>query len=469
MNRLLMKKNWLVFAFLLFSTIMVAQNANQVIQNKTILWSKIENGYQVQLIRENDHEYILKTPLELVNKVSTTNPTQGLYSPVETDQYYLIPEIQTAEIVRSRIYNLNVGMPITYNDKVQREVERLLVNRRTIEEALGRSHYFSPYTDSIIHSKYMPKGLKYLPMVESSFKPGGYSRAGARGIWQFMSSTARIYGLQVNSSVDHRLDPEKSTIAALTFLEDLYTEFGDWNLSLAAYNAGPGRVKRAIRMSGKEHPTFWDIEQYLPRETRRYIPKFMAAVYVMEHVDQIGLLPNIEGYNDVKAQVEVYKKSKFSTRQVAGVSGIPENATILTYTVKSGDNLGFIAEWYDVKTSDLRRWNAISGNLIRSGQQLNVYVPQDRAHIYSDINQLTFTQKQGSNSDNTAIAQNANQNAIVPQGNKNYINYRIQSGDTLWDISRKNGISIDEIKQINNISNTKNLKPGMVIKIREKS
>ena len=469
MNRLNRKKYAFVFALLFVVSTAFSQNADQVIQNKTILWSKIENGYQVQLIRENDHEYILKTPLELVEKQQAQTSTSGLYAPVNFDGYYQIPEIQTEQLIRDRIYRLNVGMPITYNASVKKEVDRLLINRKTIEEALGRSHYFSSYSDSIINLKMLPRGLKYLPMVESSFKPGGYSRVGARGIWQFMSATARIYGLQVNSSVDHRLDPEKSTVAALTFLSDLYTEFGDWNLALAAYNAGPGRVKRAIRMSGKEHPTFWDIERFLPRETRRYIPKFMAAVYVMEHVDQIGLLPNIEGYNEVKEQVDVFKKSKFSTRQNARVSGIPENATILTYTVKSGDNLGYIADWYDVRASDLRKWNGISGNLIRTGQHLNVYVPEAKAHIYSDINQLTFTEKEGSDKNDGLVAANSPGDAIVPGNNKNYINYKIQTGDTLWEISKKNGVSIEEIKQMNNISNTRNLKPGMVIKIREKS
>lgn len=469
MNRLYMRKNYLLYILLFVVTTAFSQNASQVINNKTILWTKVENGYRVQLIRENNHEYILKTPLELVQKQAKANPTYGLYMPVDTKGYNIIPEIQTVDLVRNRIYNLQVGMPITYSPTVKREIDRLLINRRTIEKTLGRSHYYSRITDSVLNAMYMPKALKYLPLVESAFRPAVYSRVGARGIWQFMSSTARIYGLQVNSRIDQRLDPIKSTVAAFTFLNDLYTEFHDWNLALAAYNAGPGRVKRAIRMSGKENPTFWDIDQYLPSQTKKYIPKFMAAVYVMEYKDQIGLLPSIEGYNAVKERLKVFEKTNFATRQVKAPTNIPDNATLLTYTVKPGDNIGYIADWYDVNTNDLRNWNGISGNMIRAGQKLNVYVPNHAKHIYVDINRLTLSQKQRPSQSADLLAQKNVATTLTPSNKRNYTNYRIQSGDTLWDISRKNGISIEEIKQINNISNTRNLKPGMVIKIREKS
>ena len=454
-----------------------SQEASNIDHDKTVLWSKIENGYQVQLIRENDHEYILKTPVEIFeepeeNKYSVSNTGNGLFDNSHITGPYRIPEIQTADLVRSRMYQMDAGLPVIYNDAVKREVDRLLVSRQAIEMALGRAHYFLPTFTTVTNELQLPRALRYLPLVESSFRPHGYSRVGARGIWQFMSATARFYGLTVNGRVDQRLDPEKSTKAAMILLRDLYDEFGDWNLALAAYNAGPGRVSRAIRMAGVSNPTFWDVDQFLPRETRRYIPKFLAAVYVMEHVDQIGLMPDVRGYKDVKEQIESLQYSNFAAARTSANTGrsssaIPENATVLTYTVKNGDNLGFIAEWYDVQASDLRGWNGISGNLIRAGQRLKVYIPKEKAHIYSDINKLTFTQKQGES--DPVRGDNNEQIAALQQNGRNYTIYKIQNGDTLWDISRKNGISINEIKQLNNISNSKNLKPGMVIKIREKS
>lgn len=468
MNRLI--KITTLFLLLIANGIGLAQNADLVEEQKIVVWSKVENGYQVQLIHENGHEYILKTPLEIVEQqqlAQAATQLQGLYTPTTTVGDYFVPEIQTKELIQSRLYTMNAGISMTYTDKVHHEIDRYLSNRRIIENTLGRSKYFLPTSERILNEMAMPQALKYLPLVESSFRPTAYSRAGARGIWQFMSSTARLYGLKVSRSTDHRLDPEKSTRAAFTFLNDLYQEFGDWNLALAAYNAGPGRVTRAIRMSGLDQPTFWDIKQYLPRETRNYVPRFMAACYVMEYSDQMGLLPSIDGYNEVKDLVENISIEKPKPVYSATKSIIPENATVLTYTVKSGDNLGYIAEWYDVQTSQLRSWNGISGNLIRQGQHLKIYVPENKEHIYKDINQLTFAQKQDPNQPSSEVM--ASKVDAIPQSKRNFVNYKIQSGDTLWDISRKNGISVNEIKQLNNITNTKNLKPGMVIKIREKS
>jgi len=457
-----------------------AQEPNLQQTTKTIMWSKVEDGYTVQLINENGHEYILRTPLSNVNEaavkmpfnptLSAKNVALGVARSVRNKRYTVsaLPEIQSDELIKSRLHYMQSSVPLTYNSEVRHQINRLLRYRANLEMNLGRSQYYMGMIDSVVAVKGMPRELKYLPLVESEYKIGGYSRRGARGIWQFMSPTARMYGLKVSSVSDQRLHPEKSTAAAFEYLSDLYEMFDDWELALAAYNAGPGRVRRAMRNSGKTNPTFWDIRYLLAKETRDYVPKFVAAVYVMEHYDQIGLWPDYNGTTKAAEQTAALRKIGFRTNwnPRMDAASIPANSTVMNYTVKSGDNLGFIAEWYDVKASQLRAWNGIRGNLIKSGQELAIYVPSSKKNVYSGINKLSFNQKQGGGSDKKKGEKE--KMAALRQTTANFVVYTIKTGDTLWDISRKNNVSVETIKQLNNISNTRNLKPGMVLKIREK-
>jgi len=468
MNQLI--KNICVIVFVMIANQAISQESGPIGDEKVIVWSKIENGFQVQFIRESDHEYILRTPLELLNKVEQQPHISNYAGPKPYGNSYELPEIQSPELVKSRLQSLYVGVDMAYNPTVQKEINSYLHDRRLIEKAIGRSKYFSPISDSIIATKpHLPRALKHLPMVESNFKPKSYSRMGARGIWQFMKGTGRLYGLTINSTKDARLDPVESADAAFRYLEDLNQTYNDWFLTLAAYNAGPGRVNRAIRKSGIENPSYWDLQPFLPKETRKYVPRFIAAVYVLEYSDQMGLLPNWEEYAEVEKEIDDIKAVKYAPNHVntlyASTSGIPENSVILTYTIKSGDNLGSIAEWYDISAKKLRLWNGINGNLIHPGQKLKVYVDADRAHIYEDINKLSAT----NNSQKKNESKNANQETTALLSDKNYVVYKIRSGDTLWSISKENGIPLQTIKQLNNFPNSRNLKPGMVIKLREKS
>lgn len=467
MNRYVKKTTVSILVTMMSIAGLQAQDSTSQNTEKVIVWSKIEDNYQVQFIREHGAEYILRTPLHLVDAQNqqegfTTESVQKVFQPIE---------FQTNELIQSRMSYAGVGMPLTFNESVRKEVDRLLVNRPTIEMALGRSQYFLELYDNIILSYGAPRALRYLPLVESSYKPSSRSRAGAKGIWQFMKGTARLYGLRVNNTVDARLDPTQASDAAIRFLTDLYEEFGDWELVLASYNAGPGRVRRAINASGLANPTFWEIKHLLPRETRNYVPKFMAAVYVMENAAQIGLVANQEGYKTVEKQVAELRKANFKPSvgtYYVSKSSIPANSTPLTYTVKSGDNLGFIAEWYDVKASQLRGWNGISGNMIKVGQAIKVHVPKAKVHVYKDINRLSFAQKQREDS-GASNADSEIRTAKLTNLNKDFVVYQVKTGDTLWSISRSNGVTVDQIIQLNNISNGRNLKPGMILKIREKS
>jgi membrane-bound lytic murein transglycosylase D len=157
----------------------------------------------------------------------------------------------------------------------------IVAGRHSSARLIGRSLYYFPLFETKINEKALPAELKYLAIIESSLKPHARSRVGAVGLWQFMRATGRMYGLTINNVVDERKDPEKSTEAALNYLSDLYDRFDDWTLALAAYNCGPGNVNKAMRKSGGKD--YWSIRNYLPRETRNYVPKFIAMAYLMNY------------------------------------------------------------------------------------------------------------------------------------------------------------------------------------------
>jgi len=416
--------------------------------------------------------------------------------------------------------------------------------RAQVEKMMGLSEIYFPMFEETFDKHNLPLEFKYLALVESALNTHAVSRAGATGLWQFMYRTGKMYKLDINSYVDERRDPVKSTEAAAGYFMDMYEIYGDWLLVIAAYNCGPGNVNKAIRRSGGK-TTFWEIRPYLPRETRGYVPAFMAAVYMMEyhqehnfnalhidfntnmvdtvHVRKQTTFQNIEKYTGTSmdqikflnpkykrniipastqsqviylpmnkvAMYDTYKDSIFkkaakktvvaakpvkyapktsskSTTRVNSYSST-KGKTKLFYTVKSGDNLGYIAEWYDCRAQDIRNWNGMYGSNIRVGNKLKIYVSNSKANTYKKVENLSFKQKesieakQKNKNTSTKTASSSSRNA--KDGSK-YTYYKVKSGDTLWDIARKYpNTSVDEIKRLNRISNTKRIKPGMVIRI----
>ncbi|NJK85235.1 MAG: lytic transglycosylase domain-containing protein [Bacteroidales bacterium] len=202
----------------------------------------------------------------------------------------LIPEFSDSILI-DRLSKLPCVVQLSYNTIVRRYVEMYTNKRRDlVENMLGLSTYYFPIFDEIFDYYDIPNELKYLSVIESALNPYAYSRARAVGLWQFMYGTGRLYGLTINSLVDERRDPIKSTYAAAQFLSDLYKRYNDWTLALAAYNCGPGNVNKAIARSGGK-TNYWDIYFYLPRETRGYVPAFVAASYVMNYYSEHNLKP----------------------------------------------------------------------------------------------------------------------------------------------------------------------------------
>jgi membrane-bound lytic murein transglycosylase D len=438
-----------------------------------------------------------------------------------------------------RLERLPAQVDLAYNKFVRNYILAYTGKRRElVEVVLGLSEYYFPIFDEIFDYHGIPLELKYCSIIESALNPRAVSRARATGIWQFMYGTGRMYGLTINSLVDERRDPVKSTHAAARFMKDLYRIYGDWTLVIAAYNCGPGNVNKAIRRSGGKRD-FWDIYYFLPRETRGHVPAFIAAAYIMNYYQEHLLFPKpiglpvpvdtimvkdnlhlaqvstvldipVQMLRDINPQYKydiipgkekpyalkipvqysmqfieledsifayrdsVYFSNKKVTRSPAAyVSNyVPKppspNMAKVTYTIKSGDNLGYIASWFHIKVSDLKYWNNIYGTTIRSGKKLIVYVPKDKEDFYSQVEQMSFAEKQRSVGKEGTRTETTEMD-LGASGSRDYILYEVRSGDTLWDIAKKfPGVSDTDLIRLNGLSDGNKIKPGMIIKIKPK-
>ena len=349
-------------------------------------------------------------------------------------KYDYIPDA-TYEEIEDRLGCIENEVPLHFNDRVKGFVDYFTIRDRPYtRDVLSKVDLFFPIFEEALERYGLPEELKYLSIVESGLRPNAISRANAVGLWQFVSSTGRMYGLQNDWYLDDRMDPYASSDAAARHLRDLYSMFDDWELALAAYNCGPGNVRKAIRRSGYKKQ-FWEIYNYLPRETRSYVPQYVAVLYTMnfsaEHNlfpesikllpqydtvmvsqyfhletfanqlnvcldDLLGLNPNIkrgaipEGTKDFALKIPSDLKPYISENRsilydTAGKVGkehldyLARNTPGSTYgrirqiyRVRSGDVLGTIAQKYHVRVSDIKSWNNLSSNMIRVGQNLNI-------------------------------------------------------------------------------------------------
>jgi membrane-bound lytic murein transglycosylase D len=439
-------------------------------------------------------------------------------------------------VYKERISKIPSIIKLPYNSIIRNHIHVYTEKKPDDFSAiLGLKDYYFPMIEDIFDSYGIPAELKNMAVIESALNPNAVSRAGATGMWQFMYSTGRLYGLTINSVVDERRDPVKATHAAARFLRDLYNIYNDWPLVIAAYNCGPGNVDKAIRRSGNKKD-YWEIYYRLPRETRGYIPQYVAAFYLMNcykdhnlkplplnipvatdsimvnkdiHLAQIsevmniplgelkmlnpqyrtGLVPggskpqaltlpisHLGDFIDLSDTIRKYKSDIYLNKSYLSVN--PSRSTFLPpdikgktkvyYTVKDGDNLGFISEWYRVGLSDLRYWNDIYGNTIRVGQRLSVFVDPAKADYYSAINSLTFEEKQKLTGQAVTVNQPVETNETG--SDSEYVLYRVQNGDTIWDIVKKfDNVSTSGLLSLNNISDPGKIKVGQILKIKRKS
>lgn len=266
-------------------------------------------------------------------------------------------------------YSYNALMP--YSSQVNPYAETFMQDylnghKRSLEKLKQTGLTYFNFIDGILVQYGLPKELKYLAVIESDLKANALSSAGARGPWQFMSYTARDYGLQVNNSVDDRTDYYKSTNAAAKYLLNLYKELKDWLLVIAAYNGGPGRVYSAIKKSGSRN--FWDLQYYLPQESRNHVKKFIATHYVMES----------GSYNPLQSD----KSANFGDNSPDGKVSENEKAQLATLPVSGRYKAGIIAKNIDMEMSEFNRLNPGFDNALASGASYDLQLPDDKMTLF---------------------------------------------------------------------------------------
>lgn len=422
-----------------------------------------------------------------------------------------------------RLYSLPSRMELAYNDIVKRFIEMYADRRRgQVSYMLGQGRYYFPMFEEELSKEGLPLELKYLPVIESALNPIARSRVGATGLWQFMPATGKMYKLEINSLVDERRDPYRSTQAAVKYLKDMYAIYGDWNLVIAAYNCGPGNVNKAIRRSGGKKD-YWDLYPYLPKETRGYVPAFIAATYIMSyhtehkicpaetdlpvlidtlnvgklvHFEQISdminvpvadlrklnpqftedIIPgeykeyslklplhNLSTFIDLQDTIYTHRADEFLTHQkvrsVATVGNVGVGGGYATYRVKKGDTLGSIAMRNRISIAQVRKWNGIKSDRLSVGQTLKV--SDYVAPKRTETLAKADVQKEKVSE---LLAEDGvlKRNTTVTKTTTS--TYRVKKGDTWQKVAQNTGATISEIKKWNRVSGN-GLIAGKVFKI----
>ena len=404
-----------------------------------------------------------------------------------------------------RIEKLNRQSPIKldYNQDVRKYINLYILQRpEKVAEFLGLKELYFPVFEEYLDKYNLPLELKYLPIVESGLNPFARSSSGAMGLWQLLLNSSKLLGLEITSYKDERCDLYLSTDAACRYLKYLFSIFNDWQLALAAYNGGPGEVRKAIKRSGGK-TTFWQIQPYLSEQTKWYVPAFIAIVYLANHATEHGISPKKPAYdfNSVdtlmiheaaefskisektgisidtlrllnpcyrrdyipdadkpqslvlpsgkiltflKLENQIYSRTNDTLNYLNFLSASGDTAGLnkIYYTVTNGDFLHKIAMHYSCTLENLRAWNKLQNDHLVAGQKLVLWVKGETSGYIDNSTKLKQENKQ------------------------HYFYYTVKKGDTMWSIaSHFKCDSVNSIKEVNNLKNDHDLKPGQKLKI----
>ncbi|KRD62833.1 lytic transglycosylase [Flavobacterium sp. Root935] len=426
-----------------------------------------------------------------------------------------VDEELPTELLKQRLAAMNQKSPfeIEYNQGLENIIKSFLKNRKkSFSRLMALSEYYFPIFEDAFAKQNVPLEIKYLAVVESALNPKAVSKMGATGLWQFMYGTGKQYALKIDSYIDERSDPLKATAACSEYMTKMFNIFGDWELVLASYNSGPGNVTKAIRRSGGK-TKYWDIRNYLPKETQGYVPAFLATMYLFEYHKEHGINPERAVVKNFETDT-IAIKNQMSFKQLADLLDMPQSqiqllnpsykmnvvpfyqgeqhfirlpkdkiATFVSnedqiyayvkhdtefrstssrlavkyapkvkpaakpaaidnsdfefYKVRKGDNLGAIASKYNVSISELKKWNNIKTNAVAVGRSLK---------IKSEENAPVKTSPVIDKEEAIASADDKEKSTTVPQ------DYVVAAGDNLGSIAKKFGMTIAELKELNNLT-----------------
>lgn len=469
-----------------------------------------------------------------------------------------------------RLSKMPTTIEMPYNGEVRKFIDLYVERRRTlVETMLGMSLYYMPIFEQALEVEGLPLELKYLPVVESALNPVAKSRVGAAGLWQFMMRTGKGLGLEINSLVDERLDPYKSSRMAAKYLKQLHSIYGDWSLAIAAYNCGPGKVNQALRRAGGTGKDFWQVYAFLPKETRGYVPAFIAANYVMTYFKHHNISPALAKKPIVVDTVQVTRRIHFN--QIANILNLPiealrvlnpqyrkdvipgnsrpytlalpsqqiysfilsedsifnsdaskyqpravveplmeqvssdengvyeyETRTVTKYhKVKKGESLGKIAQKYGTTVNAIKKANKLKNNNITAGKNLKVVV-KEKVKVYKPVEEetpeelaeadslalqaaVTASDDNAKKKEKTEKKQTATKSKKETKKTKSEkpktqtkkkvkesgSTHVVRSGESLYKIAKKYGITVNQLKKANSMTNNK-IKPGQKLTIPKK-
>ena len=368
------------------------------------------------------NDWKAKTYIDLSKDCSTST-----INPTFSDSIYI-----------DRLSRMPVIMEMPYNDIVRKFIDTYTIRlRNQVSFMLSACNFYMPIFEEALDAYNLPLELKYLPIIESALNPSAVSRAGATGLWQFMLTTGKLYGLESNSLVDERRDPIKATWAAAHYLKDMYDIYKDWNLVIAAYNCGPGNVNKAIRRAGGK-TDYWAIYNYLPRETRGYVPAFIAANYVMTYYCKHNICP------------------------------METNIPLATDTVLVNRNLHFeqIADICHIPLEEIKSLNPqYKRNIVPGNTKPYILrLPTEAISSFIDNQDTIYNHRSAELFKNrrTVASVGTRNNATAGEGELTY--YKIKQGDTLGTIARKYGVSVRQLRSWNGLRNN-NIRAGRRLKI----
>lgn len=403
-----------------------AQTPNQALPDSTLEAMMLYEGFSNNLDSLLNLWYIQQA-------LDTNNFVDG----VEIDSVGIHSNIPDSVYI-NRLAQINSIIDLPFNSIVRSYINVYTQKKRDrVEVMLGLTDYYFPIFEEILDLYQLPTELRMLPVIESALNPRAVSRVGATGLWQFMYGTGRMYKLTINSYIDERRDPIASSHAAARFLKDLYSIYKDWTLVIAAYNCGPGNVNKAIRRSGGKR-NYWDIYYYLPRETRGYVPAFIAATYALTYHKEHNLNP------------------------------IAMNLPLVSDTIMVNDmlHLNQVAEVLNMPISTLRDLNPqYKMDIIPAkGKSYVLRIPMESVGQYIDNEQKIFAYKDSvyfnpNNRIDPAKFKSSYQ-YDVPSGSKKLV-YRVKEGDVLGTIARRHGVSVSQLRSWNNIR-------GNIIRVGQK-
>lgn len=360
------------------------------------------------------------------NLIYDTDCTNSAVIPQFSDSIYI-----------DRLQRMPTIMEMPYNAIVREYIDRYAVKlRNQVSVMLAANNFYMPLFEEALDAYDLPLELKYLPIIESALKPTARSRAGALGLWQFMLKTGRLYGLESNSLVDDRLDPIKATWAAARYLREMYDIYQDWHLVIAAYNCGPGNVNKAIRRAGGA-TDYWSIYNYLPRETRGYVPAFIAANYIMNYYCHHNICP---------MNTEIIPPT--DTLQISRELHLQQVADLCDITI---DELKSLNPQY--------KRNIIPGNT----KPYSLRLPQTKIATFIDNQDTIYNHRAAELFKNRKTV--AVSNKITPTVGKGTLSYHtIRSGETLSTIAQRYGVKVSQLKDWNGLSSNR-IRAGKKLKI----